>query len=309
MKLNTYAAVAVILEGDEVDPDANPATVPNRARSGPIVDAIREMVYHDDRSIEQNVHWDEAHKLQEELEAKVAARPPMQALTIAQIEVPNWYEIPVDEPTVPNDDPIPPPQPRKNGKQSASPARGSNKMLFYRHSLLREVVAREAYAVELVARVYAQRGELSAALMALLEVLEQAKKSHVSEVVRGKELFYKLDVFNSVFSQWLGIDAYGDTAASRIKSAVDAVNAAQKDVARYNRFFPSPGAAASTQQLRWQEYKQTTMESDKQLQTTPEKRVFDALRAFNLPDIQFDLYKNVLLVDASAHNGLRLGAH
>jgi len=309
MKLNTYAAVAVILEGDEVDPDANPATVPNRARSGPIVDAIREMVYHDDRSIEQNVHWDEAHKLQEELEAKVAARPPMQALTIAQIEVPNWYEIPVDEPTVPNDDPIPPPQPRKNGKQSASPARGSNKMLFYRHSLLREVVAREAYAVELVARVYAQRGELSAALMALLEVLEQAKKSHVSEVVRGKELFYKLDVFNSVFSQWLGIDAYGDTAASRIKSAVDAVNAAQKDVARYNRFFPSPGAAASTQQLRWQEYKQTTMESDKQLQTTPEKRVLDALRAFNLPDIQFDLYKNVLLVDASAHNGLRLGAH
>jgi len=325
MDLNAYAAVAVILEGNEVNPDANPATVPNRARSGPIVDAIREMVYHDDRSIEQNVHWDEAHKLQEELEAKVAARPPMQALTIAQIADPNWYEIPVDsearndiEPTVPNDDPIPLPPPRKNGKQAASEVRTTKEMLLYRQSLLREVVAREAYDVELVARVYAQRGELSAALMALSEVQEKANKSHVSEVVRGKELFYKLDVFNSVFSQWLGIDAYGDTAASRIKSAVDAVNAAQKDVARYNRFFPSPGAAASDEfQLRWQQYKKKTMENDKQLQTTPEKRVLDALRAFNLPDIQFDLYNqnteesntNVLLVDASAHNGLRLGAH
>jgi hypothetical protein len=322
--LNMYAPVAVILEGDEVNPDANPATVRNRARSGPIVDAIREMVYHDDRSIEQNEHWMKAHKLQEELEAKAAARPPMQALTIAQIANPNWYEIPIDseasndiEPTAPNDDPIPLPPPRKNGKQSASGVRTTKDMLFYRQSLLREVVAREAYAVELVARVYAQRGELSAAYMALFEVREQAKKSHVSVVVKGKELFYKLDVFKSVFYRWLEIDAYGDTAASRIQSAVDAVNVARGGVAYYDRFFPSPGAAASTQQLRWQQYKQTTMESDKQLQTTPENRVLDALRAFNIPDIQFDLYNqnteesstNVLLVDASAHNGLRLGAH
>jgi uncharacterized iron-regulated protein len=124
-------------------------------------------------------------------------------------------------------------------------------------------------------------------------------------------------VFKSVFYRWLEIDAYGDTAASRIQSAVDAVNVARGGVAYYDRFFPSPGAAASTQQLRWQQYKQTTMESDKQLQTTPENRVLDALRAFNIPDIQFDLYNqnteesstNVLLVDASAHNGLRLGAH
>ena len=51
--------------------------------------------------------------------------------------------------------------------------------------------------------------------------------------------------------------------------------------------------------------------------TTPNERVVAAILAFKLPDIQFDLYNqnteesntNVLLVDASAHNGLRLGAH
>jgi hypothetical protein len=335
MELNTYAAVAVVLAGDEVDPDADPATVPNRARSGPIVDAIRQMVYHDDRPVVRNARWHHAYALQEHLEAVVASRPPMQALPIAKIANPNWHEAPLDanqkqcpsddteaesdtETTASNDGagPVSPPA-RDSAMPSAPPARPTNDMQLYRQARVRQVVAREAYVVELVARSYARRGLVGEAIEALAGASTQQRAAHVSTVVKTKT--YKVDVFASVFGAWLQLDADGTVASSRVEAAEEAVEAARAAVASYDRFFPDPDEPFSTDmQLRWQQYKDVTVAGDRHVRTTPQQRVFEALDAFKLPSVSpGDLYAEddqerttkVQRTRASAANGLRFGAH
>lgn len=89
---DSYVAFAAMLSGDRVEATQAHGAGASRPRTGPIIDALPDMMYNEGLPIVKIAKWHLAYMLREQVERLVAADPPPSALTIEQISNPYWAE-------------------------------------------------------------------------------------------------------------------------------------------------------------------------------------------------------------------------